>query len=183
MPLCKFKGCSKEHHSKGYCETHYMRLWKWGDVNRVDPPGRDPVHATTKQCGRCHKILPATDFFPRRIKGKRGIKQCLQAYCKKCRNDYKKAWSLAVRLEVLKAYGNRCVCCGESHIDFLTIDHINGRGREHRQHVAPSGSSGSFYIWLKKKGYPKKEFCCLCMNCNWAKGIHGICPHKRKTRT
>lgn len=179
---CAFQGCHKNHAAKGYCATHYARILRTGDVNLVRPPGRDPIHVKEKRCGRCHKIRPVDDFFPINVVGKRGVKQGLQSYCKLCRNIYKKEWSLAIRLEVIQAYGNRCSCCGQDQVEFLTIDHITGGGREHRKQVAPSGSSGSFYIWLKKQGYPKSQFGCLCMNCNWAKGIHGICPHKIKPR-
>src|SRR6266567_4357200 len=33
-----------------------------------------------------------------------------------------------LRREVLAAYGGKCVCCGESHPEFLAIDHVNNDG-------------------------------------------------------
>ncbi len=82
--------------------------------------------------------------------------------------------------EVLTHYGGsppRCGCCGESEYMFLTIDHINGDGREHRRIIKKK----SIYDWLKSNGYPN-GFQVLCFNCNCGKSINkGICPHKRLT--
>ena len=70
----------------------------------------------------------------------------------------------------------KCACCGETHIEFLTIDHIHGGGRKHREEV---GFGKSFYRWLIKNNFPK-GFQVLCYNCNCAKGHFGYCPHKRE---
>ena len=66
------------------------------------------------------------------------------------------------KLEVIEAYGGKCVLCGETHWEFLTIDHINGGGSEHRRNIGAT----TIYIWLKKQGYPQKEYRLLCANCN-----------------
>lgn len=92
--------------------------------------------------------------------------------CKRCRNLNKQSMD-RLKLEVLDAYGGReCVCCGETIVEFLTIDHINGDGGKHRKEV-----NGSMYIWLRKNNYPE-GFQVLCMNCNFGKRLSGICPHK-----
>lgn len=78
-----------------------------------------------------------------------------------------------IREEAINAYGKICICCGESEIEFLTVDHIAGGGRKHRQEV---GSGTKFYRWLKVNNYPD-GFQILCMNCNWSKGRLGCCPH------
>lgn len=64
------------------------------------------------------------------------------------------------KLEVIVAYGGQCQLCGESHPEFLTIDHINGGGTQHRLKV------GSIYKFLKKSDFPQKEYRLLCANCN-----------------
>ena len=80
-----------------------------------------------------------------------------------------------IRFEVLKAHSGDppfCACCGDTHIEFLTIDHL-GKKQEWEK-----GRTGIyFYKLLKRLGYPK-EFQVLCFNCNCAKGIYGSCPHK-----
>lgn len=74
--------------------------------------------------------------------------------------------------ELIKEYGGKCVCCGESTYEFLTIDHINGEGSKHR-----SSLTTHFYRWLKINNFPKEGYQLLCMNCNFAKGKYGSCPH------
>jgi len=80
--------------------------------------------------------------------------------------------------EVISHYGGVCVCCGESNIIFLTIDHIQGNGSKQRKEATGTSNGGRrFYAWLRAKGYPP-EFQVLCWNCNCAKGHYGFCPHQ-----
>jgi hypothetical protein len=82
--------------------------------------------------------------------------------------------NLKIKTEVLSHYSNgsmKCVCCGESIFEFLTIDHINGGGNKHRKSF-----SGSFYEWLKKNGFPQ-GYQVLCYNCNCGKRQNQVCPH------
>jgi len=81
------------------------------------------------------------------------------------------------KLLVINHYGKVCQCCGESHIEFLEIDHIDGAGNEHRRSIG-SKCGPDFYIWLIKNGYPN-GFQVLCANCIRAKYRYGICPHKK----
>jgi hypothetical protein len=96
------------------------------------------------------------------------------------------------RLKVLQYYSKHlsnsnipcCNCCGEdSHIEFLTIDHIAGKQEmntepELKQLKYTSKLSGtSLVIWIKKNNFPK-GFQILCHNCNQTKGYYGKCPHE-----
>lgn len=99
-----------------------------------------------------------------------------------------------LKIEAFMAYGG-CVCacdgCSETHIEFLSIDHINGssrRGsrlgrkngeRKGRGPHKPHRSGQALYRWLKTNGYPA-GFRVLCMNCNFARGHAGYCPHERE---
>jgi len=78
--------------------------------------------------------------------------------------------------DTIMAYGGyRCACCGIDEPFFLTIDHVDGHGVQHRR---KTGTGCSFYKWLRDKGYPE-GFQVLCSNCN--SGRHrngGVCPHK-----
>lgn len=97
--------------------------------------------------------------------------------------DTVKRYQKRVRDAVFAAYGEVCVCCGETAREFLSIDHINGDGAAHRRELAKGrkGGSGSInlYVFLKKSGFPKDNFRILCMNCNWSRGKYGYCPHER----
>ena len=88
-----------------------------------------------------------------------------------------KAYYHRVRLETLRRYGGNppsCACCGETEMDFLAVDHINGGGNEHRKSIG----SGCLYWWIRRNGFPD-GFQILCHNCNQSKGYYGICPHQR----
>jgi|SRR3990172_5024304 len=83
----------------------------------------------------------------------------------------KSKWKL--KTEVLAAYGGNCQCCGEANPKFLTIDHINNNGNEHRKTVG----SSSLYARLRKNGYPG-GFQTMCFNCNSGRDKNRtICPH------
>lgn len=79
----------------------------------------------------------------------------------------------------IKHYGGEnpsCACCGENTRIFLTLDHINGGGRQHRKEM--NNKAGGVHGWIVKSGFPN-GFQVLCMNCNWGKYINnGQCPHK-----
>ena len=87
-----------------------------------------------------------------------------------------KALNERLRTEVLTAYGARCTCCGETTREFLLVDHVSGGGRQHR--LTTTGQGRSFYLWLKRQGFPTDLFRLPCHNCNIARGHHGYCPHE-----
>ena len=78
-----------------------------------------------------------------------------------------------LRQEILEAYGEKCECCGEDEPQFLSIDHTNNDGAEHRKTVK------NVYLWLRKNGFPRDGFRLLCYNCNFGRRL-GDCPHKSK---
>ena len=93
--------------------------------------------------------------------------------CSKVASDY----IARLKIDVMNAYGGKCACCGESEMSFLTIDHVFGDGGVQRKVVRPS----RMYNWLKKHGYPKDRYQCLCFNCNCGRQVNGgVCPHQKK---
>ena len=75
-----------------------------------------------------------------------------------------------IKIDVLTYYGANsrypaCIHCGEMRLDCLSIDHIAGRGREHRRRVG-----SHMYQWLKANNYPR-GYQTLCMNCQWIKRV------------
>lgn len=80
-----------------------------------------------------------------------------------------------IRREMFEAYGSKCNCCGETHKEFLTLEHLNGTGAEHRKKV---GGGWGAVMDLRKRGWPKEGYTVLCMNCNFATRFNAICPHK-----
>lgn len=125
------------------------------------------------QCTRCAKLLPENHK----------LRECDE--CVEYRREYRRKnldriksnlrkYRIELKSEIIIAYGGKCACCGESHSDFLTVDHKNNDGAIHRKKV----SIGKFYTWLKRNNYPP-EFQILCWNCNMAKAHFGSCPHQR----
>jgi hypothetical protein len=84
-----------------------------------------------------------------------------------------------LKKQVFDHYGNQCACCGEAEETFLTIDHINGGGNQHRKQISNGSLSGGnqTYLWLIRNNFPD-GFQVLCMNCNWGRAHNnGVCPH------
>lgn len=72
------------------------------------------------------------------------------------------------RTIVLNHYGQKCVYCGEDHPIFLTIDHIDNGGAEHRRAIGRN----NIYKWLRQQNFPS-GFQVACYNCNCAKHVVG----------
>ena len=160
-------------------------------------------HAKMRTCRICRVEKPLTDFYFTHSEGRKYYrtfcKPCARALYKKeyrkNRDHYlsvRKKWQAAnhekvvasrkknswkVKMNILTHYGGKCVCCGESIPEFLSIDHINNDGYKIRSNGKGRKGISSFYYWIKKNGYPT-DLQILCYNCNCAKGFFGKCPHK-----
>lgn len=84
-----------------------------------------------------------------------------------------------LRALVIREYGAKCACCGESESMFLGLDHINNDGGEERRRIGKNNIST--YRYVRDLGFPKDRYQLLCHNCNLAKGFYGECPHKGGT--
>ena len=91
----------------------------------------------------------------------------------------RKRWRDRVRRECIEAYGGKCACCGEAHHEFLTAEHKKGGGHAHRKSI----NGINFWYWLRKMGFPKRDFELRCWNCNLARGLYGYCPHEREKQS
>ncbi len=103
-------------------------------------------------------------------------------YKQKAREQYFK-----YRVACLNAYSNgtnSCACCGENLIEFLTLDHINGDGANHREMVSGRKRTAKYgmdlYHFLYARNFPDKDkLQVLCYNCNCAKRTDLVCPHQK----
>lgn len=93
-----------------------------------------------------------------------------------------KKYRLKIKAEMVEAYGGHCICCRETRIEFLTINHKYGGGAKHRRSLPGRERNGGigFYFWLKKQGWPQDDYDLNCFNCNCSKGFLGYCPHERE---
>jgi len=123
---------------------------------------------------------PAIDGHSRCDEHLRRCNESARRTSKPQTKESRKAYWGAITSEVLTAYGGVCKCCGESEPILLTIDHVYNDGKKHRQEGI---KSHSFYLWLRRHGYPQDRFQCLCFNCNMGKYRNGgVCPHEESAR-
>ena len=119
-------------------------------------------------CVKCRQERPLSVFAKdnRRAGRVSWCNACVALANKQCRRR--------LRTEFIVAYGGKCTCCGESNSAFLTLEHIHGDGRQHRESLS-DGAAGLLRD-LKKRGWPKDRYTLLCYNCNCVKVKP--CPHK-----
>jgi hypothetical protein len=141
-------------------------------------------------CAVCN-VAKDKSFF--RLKGRPAFKiqKVLHEVCTPCRKiqnrrnflkrnperirETKRRSKREARRAVMEFYspsGVKCACCGERHYSFLTLDHVNGGGCKERDAL------GSRYWSYLRRNKPE-GYQVLCMNCNWAKGHEGLCPHQK----
>jgi hypothetical protein len=125
------------------------------------------VNDKTNRCVVCDTEKSAKMFRCREIRGT----FCVDNICYSCRGARERA---KLRLELLEVFGGKCMCCGESHPYFLTLEHIKGVG--HKKNKMPP-----VHVLLreaKKDGWDRTKYELLCISCNFAKGHYGQCPHR-----
>lgn len=124
----------------------------------------------TKPCARCGK-----DFVGSMEQRRYCSPECRDAQL----DEQRKAAYRRQRVAALQAYGGAtpaCLCCGETALLFLSLDHVDGGGRKHRQETG----GGGFYFWLQRHDYPA-GFQVLCHNCNLGRQLNGgTCPHQEE---
>lgn len=96
-----------------------------------------------------------------------GCRYCSQNNCH-CAQIKKRNRYIDLKLTVFSHYGNQCASCQESKVEFLTIDHLNNEGNNHRKEIG-----SQIFPWLKKHHYPN-NFQILCFNCNYNKHFSNV---------
>lgn len=130
-------------------------------------------HNEIKNCKTC-KVELNDENWPKYFQ-----KSCWYM-CKNCKaiekNLQSKIDRLKIKVEVIFALGGKCVDCGITDIDLLTIDHINNNGGKHRAEIKTSICN-----WLKKNNYPS-GFQILCFNCNCTKHFYTNVNSSKKNK-
>ncbi len=100
-------------------------------------------------------------------------------------SDRNKRDGLKRKLKCFNYYSNnniKCICCGETEISMMQLDHINNDGYKHRKTLRDKngGACGGsrMYRWIIKNDFPP-IFQVLCANCNMSKMLLGRCAHKQ----
>ena len=72
-----------------------------------------------------------------------------------------------LRLELVEAYGGKCISCGFNNPLALIIDHIDDDAYVEKELYGLNARGGHKHYWrLKAAGWPKDRFQLLCHNCN-----------------
>lgn len=157
-------------------------------------------YSDSKHCKSCHAEMGKRW----KLKNIEKIKQYNRNYAKMWRlknperhSSNRRHYYEKLKLEVFEHYSNNstiCICCGEGDIRFLTIDHTNQDGAQHRRMLmterrsSPQSTRGDmsgrrFYEWLRNNNFPAIALQIMCYNCNCGREYNrGICPHKDKTK-
>jgi hypothetical protein len=157
--------------------THY---WKKQLAGLCTYCGKEPAFAGTIAC---EKHLLERRIYDVRYRKKSKIISSASTHRWYIKNRAKVLAHTAEKVrrlkqEVVNAYGGQCVCCGETELVFLTLDHKNNDGAQDRRMRKTNGSGYGLYTRLKREGFPN-TFQVLCANCNWGKYVLGRCPHER----
>lgn len=82
----------------------------------------------------------------------------------KTNRDYRRK----LKKETLLHYGELiCVYCKEDNIDLLSLDHVNGDGKEHRKLIGIKSGGNNFYLYLRRNKFPQFPLLqILCISCN-----------------
>lgn len=130
-----------------------------------------------RECAKCLKVKLHKEFY-KVVQNKDGF----SSYCRMCLYKKNYVWRVKQKQDAMNVYGNgKCYCCGETNLEFLTIEHSRRDGQIQR---ARSKTKGVYYYHhLKKLGFPKNlGLKVLCMNCNTAYGHWGYCPHEKRKK-
>jgi len=116
-----------------------------------------------KTCSMCNMEKPLTQFW--NTTRTRRCKDCDKVY------NRTKHWETArQRIAIaIDKLGGKCACCGETTIEFLTFDHMNGR-------TIQKGFNNYRVAISVLRGEP--DIRVLCMNCNHSYGVRSYCPHR-----
>ena len=143
-------------------------IWTLVHLGQIQPAEINP---RIRQCIDCKVI--------KRIKAHGMCLNCWQRKNKDRFDGYHRKAYLKLRGDVLTHYSKdgtpKCVCCGVTEIEFLTLDHVNNDGARHRLLL-----HGNIYRKLRLASYPSEPpLQILCQNCNSAKRFARVCPHQR----
>ncbi len=146
----------RPNHAKGFCTRCYMRQ-RTNSVKATCHPERPHVAR-----GLCTTCLSKERYDMDPETAQRQSRES-QARIRQRNRD-----------ELLAAYGGKCACekCPETNPTFLTLEHVNRDGKQHRKAVG-----SHTYADLRRRGYPQEGYTLLCWNCNAGSRFTGVCPH------
>jgi hypothetical protein len=143
----------ESHKTERYKELNLIRQARYRKKNR-------------EQINIRHKI------FQDKPENKTKYKKLQQIYAQKNKDKIRQKntiYNHALKMTIMKHYSQSeipyCKMCNEIRHEFLSIDHMNNDGAEHRKTIS---SGKQMYHWLRAKNYPE-GYQVLCLNCQFRK--------------
>lgn len=135
---------------------------------------RDGLHWWCKSCVRAqNKRYYHANRDLEMARSKKWAKENPERYRELVNESHRRS-AKKIKQEVVSAYGGSCSCCGESEINFLTLDHVNGRSS------VDTLRGEKMYRQAKREQFPDC-YRVLCFNCNCSIGFYGYCPHELRS--
>lgn len=156
------------------CNTPELKA----DFRRYRQQYRLLPHVREKE--KAYFLIPKNHERRRKRLYEEFLKQRINPISVAKRNESHRQDTKRRKRQMIEAYGGCCICCGEDTSEFLTIDHKTKEARKADRHKGGSNISGmALYSKLRRAGWPKNDYQLLCMNCNFARGKFGECPHQK----
>ncbi len=156
----------------------------WMREYRKDPIKREEHNRQSREYSR-RKSLDPIWVEKRRTRQRLYMRKLRKNRTPKEKEEFREKerhWALKSKLTVFQHFGNKCKCCGEKDIRFLSRDHVNNDGNVWRKKHGGVPSGYKTDLWIIRNNFPK-EIQILCYNCNLGKAHNkGICPHKDKIK-
>jgi hypothetical protein len=144
--------------------------------------GHERDDPTLLLCASCRE--KTRNKYHKRVstpEGKKTRKETARVYYHKHKRKYSatdNGKNARIKMTVFNAYGGPiCACCGETLLQGLQIDHMDGKGGQHRAEIRLTTGGTPFYRWLIENNFPP-GYQVLCATCNFAKRDTSVCPHK-----
>ena len=156
----------KKAYNRAYYEKNKEKMLAAAKKRRDENPERTKLEKKLERIRNRETYAKNVKIYYTRNKKKLLAESSVRN--KKLRKKYKKM--------IVRHYTNGkncCVCCGEDTFEFLSIDHINNDGAEHRRKIGTNILADIIH-----NDFPD-GYQILCYNCNFAKEHNRICPHQK----
>lgn len=151
--LCYNCNLAKYTHPQKLCPAHHPELYPELKYEYIRPKN---------ECEVCGKPMPLDKWIKSGLQLAVCSKEC-RAIKRKKRYFLKRKYYKEI---VWEHYGGKCICCGETNPDCLTIDHLIRVIWHKKTGYVRSGTN--LYSWLITHNYPE-GFQLMCSNCNQSK--------------
>ena len=165
-PIGAMSQCEKESMSDSY-QKHVHRLHDYSKRKVCSDCGHPIDEVGYATCSRCRaegrKYTRKRRLNPDRLNNEK----------RRARERY-----YELKGKIISHYGGKCVCCGETHPEFLNLHHLNMDGKKQIMEAFKVNYRPvhAFYKLIIRNKYPK-DLVLLCWNCHQATHAYGICPH------